>query len=204
MMKSRTTGGRADVTFVLDAAVGAKKASVCGDFNQWSGSSHAMVRADDGSLSLTISLETGRRYRFRYLLDGDRWENDWAADEYVPNDFGGDDSLLDLTTLAEEVPPVTPAPPPASRRDAPAKNAPASTPVAKRAAPRKAVAKKAAPTDAPAESAAADTPVAAKAAPKEVAAKMSAPKNTMAKKAAGKKVGGRKTTDVAVAKRPRD
>lgn len=29
-------------------------------------------------------------------LDGQRWQNDWAADSYVPNEHGGDDSQLDL------------------------------------------------------------------------------------------------------------
>jgi len=50
----------------------------------------------DGSFTLTISLKPGRRYRFRYLLDGERWENDWAADAYVSNPFGSDDSVVEV------------------------------------------------------------------------------------------------------------
>ena len=53
---------------------------------------------------MTVDLEAGQAYRFRYLLDGQRWDNDWAADAYQPNDFGGDDSVVDLTALAEAVP----------------------------------------------------------------------------------------------------
>ena len=53
---------------------------------------------------MTVGLDAGRAYRFRYLLDGQRWDNDWAADVYLPNDFGGDDSVVDLTALAEAVP----------------------------------------------------------------------------------------------------
>jgi hypothetical protein len=53
---------------------------------------------------VTVDLAAGRAYRFRYLLDGQRWDNDWAADAYVPNSFGGDDSVVDLTALAEVVP----------------------------------------------------------------------------------------------------
>ena len=53
---------------------------------------------------MTVGLDAGQAYRFRYLLDGQRWENDWAADAYQPNDFGGDDSVVDLTALAEAVP----------------------------------------------------------------------------------------------------
>jgi len=51
----------------------------------------------DGGHALTMRLTTGRRYRFRYLLDDDRWQNDWQADDYVPNEYGGDDSVIDLT-----------------------------------------------------------------------------------------------------------
>jgi hypothetical protein len=32
-----------------------------------------------------------------YLVDGERRQNDWAADSYAPNEYGGDDSVLDLT-----------------------------------------------------------------------------------------------------------
>jgi len=28
------------------------------------------------------------------LIDDERWENDWAADDYVPNGFGGDNSVV--------------------------------------------------------------------------------------------------------------
>jgi 1,4-alpha-glucan branching enzyme len=53
-----------------------------------------MKRRKDGSFTLTLSLQAGREYRYRYLLDGERWENDWAADGYTPNPFGSDDSLV--------------------------------------------------------------------------------------------------------------
>ena len=42
----------------------------------------------------------GRRYRFRYLVDGERWQNDWQAHDYEPNEFGGDDSVVDVTRVA--------------------------------------------------------------------------------------------------------
>jgi hypothetical protein len=41
-----------------------------------------------------IWVETGREYRFRYLLDGTQWTNDPVADGYAPNPYGGEDSLL--------------------------------------------------------------------------------------------------------------
>jgi hypothetical protein len=39
-------------------------------------------------------VEAGRQYRFRYLIDGERWENDHAADGYAPNPFGSEDAVL--------------------------------------------------------------------------------------------------------------
>jgi hypothetical protein len=85
---------------------------------------------------VTVDLDAGRAYRFRYLLDGQRWDNDWAADAYVRNDFGGDDSVVDLTALAEEVPPAArrvPAKKEAAKKAAPAQTGQKAAPAAKRA-----------------------------------------------------------------------
>ena len=82
------------VTFELPAAVKAQTARVCGEFNDWSTNSDPMKRRKDGSFAVTLSLQAGREYRYRYLLDGERWENDWAADGYTPNAFGSEDSLV--------------------------------------------------------------------------------------------------------------
>ena len=72
-------------------------ACLCGDFNDWDDADHPMERSADGGFALTLELETGRLYHFRYLLDEVRWENDWAADRYEPNTFGSEDSVVDLT-----------------------------------------------------------------------------------------------------------
>ena len=69
-----------------------------GDFNDWSPGAHPMSGGPEG-WSCTLTLAVGRRYRFRYLLDDGRWENDWEADDYVDNDHGGQDSVVDLTTI---------------------------------------------------------------------------------------------------------
>jgi len=112
MIKSREARGRASVTFTLDPRAGAQTAAVCGEWNDWSPGAGVMCRDTEGGFSLTVDLEAGRTYRFRYLLDGQRWENDWAADAYLANSFGGDDSVVDLTALAEAVPPARRKAPP--------------------------------------------------------------------------------------------
>lgn len=104
MIKSRGPRGRVSVTFTIDPGVGAQSAAVCGEWNDWSADADVMRRDAEGGFSTTVDLEAGRAYRFRYLLDGKRWDNDWAADAYLPNGFSGDDSVVDLTALGEAVP----------------------------------------------------------------------------------------------------
>src|SRR4051794_3797275 len=158
MIKRAGVGnGLVEVTFEVDAAVQAERANLCGEFNDWSQTADEMEREADGGFTLTKNLDGGRSYRFRYLLDGERWENDWAADTYVPNEFGGDDSLVDLSGIDGSPPPV-----------------------------KKAAAKKAT-TDKKASAAAAPAPAKkAASAPKKAAEKAPAAKKTPAKKSAKK------------------
>ena len=95
MKKAYTKTGRlCRVTFELPPEVQAKSATLCGEFNSWDLKSHPMKKLKTGGFSLTVSLEPGRQYRFRYLLDGARWENDWSADAYLPNTMGSEDSIV--------------------------------------------------------------------------------------------------------------
>lgn len=85
-----------EVTFELPPEVQAQTAQICGEFNGWDQEANPMERQDDGSFTLTLELSSGRSYQFRYLLDETHWENDWAADTYVPNLFGGEDSVVEV------------------------------------------------------------------------------------------------------------
>jgi 1,4-alpha-glucan branching enzyme len=78
------------VTFHLphSAVDGAKTAFLVGEFNDWAMHTLPMKRQKDGSFKLTIDLPKGKEYQFRYLLDDDRWENDWSADNYCYSEFG--------------------------------------------------------------------------------------------------------------------
>lgn len=75
-------------TFRLPASVGAEAVWLVGDFNGWSSDACLMRRAGDW-FTITIDLERGQVYRYRYLLDGVRWD----ADEYAPNEYGTEDSV---------------------------------------------------------------------------------------------------------------
>jgi hypothetical protein len=128
--------GRFDVTFDLPAELDIEQAAVAGEFNDWSETADRMETDADGRWSTTVSLEPGRSYRFRYHLGDDRWENDWNADGYVDNDFGGSDSVV--TT------PDEPSEPPPAKAGAPKKAAAEKTAAKKAGGVKKSPAKKAA------------------------------------------------------------
>jgi len=85
-----------NITFRLpkEAATGARVVAIAGDFNNWNVADTEMTKLKNGDFKLTLKLPRNREYRFRYLIDNTRWENDWHADRYVPNSFGSDDSLV--------------------------------------------------------------------------------------------------------------
>jgi len=94
----RNQGSVCNVTFVLpkDAALEAGSVCVLGEFNNWSPDAHPLVKREDGDFVVTLELEAGRAYRFRYVIDGWKYENDWFADRYEPNPYGGEDSVVDV------------------------------------------------------------------------------------------------------------
>jgi len=91
-------GSVCSVTFVLPKAAAPDASSVCilGEFNNWSADAHPLARREEGDFVITLELEAGRAYRFRYVIDGWKFENDWFADRYEPNPYGGEDSVVDV------------------------------------------------------------------------------------------------------------
>lgn len=85
-----------NVTFAIPASGTDERVSVVGDFNNWDPVATPLAKRGE-TLRASVSLDIGRRYAFRYLADGGRWFNDDEADDYQGNDFGGSDSVLDLT-----------------------------------------------------------------------------------------------------------
>jgi hypothetical protein len=93
-VKPAAKASTVDVTFTLPAEVQASTVALCGEFNQWSAGDLRLQRGSDGCWRATVALEPGHSYRYRYLLDSERWEDAWQADRYVPNSFGGEDSVI--------------------------------------------------------------------------------------------------------------
>jgi len=91
-----TAKGRVcDVTFTLPATVNAETAHLLGEFNDWDPTINPMKKLKDHSFLVKVTIPHGL-FRFRYLLDGERWENDWEADGYAPNEYGSEDSVLEI------------------------------------------------------------------------------------------------------------
>ena len=88
--------GKCKVTFSVseEAAHGAETVTIAGDFNSWSSTDTPLKKNKDGSFSVSLTLEVGKEYQFRYLLDGKHWENDWEADKYIPAPFSHTDNSV--------------------------------------------------------------------------------------------------------------
>jgi 1,4-alpha-glucan branching enzyme len=95
MLTKRKMGrGKVRVTFAMPPLEGVTALHLVGDFNNWSVSEHPLQQDKDGGWSVSLTLDAGRDYQFRYFANGAEWHNDWAADRYVPNEFGTDNSLV--------------------------------------------------------------------------------------------------------------
>ena len=133
---SKSTG-ICKVTFSLSTEqVGEKRdVRVLADFNDWSWINGVQLKKGKGKYTGSVELPaTNAHYQFRYLVDGNQWMNDPAAESYQPNVHGTTNCIFETESI--------PTPAPKAKKAAPAKKA-----VAKKAAPKKekVTAKKAAP-----------------------------------------------------------
>ncbi len=90
------SGTKCRVTFRLlrETAKDSEVVCVVGDFNDWDIAGSRMTRLKNGDFVITMELDSRRQYKYKYLIDGFRWENDWYADRYERNDRGSKDSVV--------------------------------------------------------------------------------------------------------------
>ena len=83
------------VTFELPSSVWAERVNLVGDFNDWDTVKDEMRQSrNNGNWRISLVLPKGRAYQFRYLVNGQDWQNDWHADKYALNKFGTDNSVV--------------------------------------------------------------------------------------------------------------
>ena len=92
-VKSKSTC-KVKFTAPPEIAQQAKAIYLAGDFNNWEYQDTQLKRQKNGTYATTLELPAGSEYQFRYVIDGERWENDYAADKYVPNHCGADNSVV--------------------------------------------------------------------------------------------------------------
>jgi 1,4-alpha-glucan branching enzyme len=66
------------------------------DFNDWSFVDSPLVKLKNGDYKIVVELDAGKKYEFRYLINGEKWYNEWEADEYIMGDFGKDNCVIEL------------------------------------------------------------------------------------------------------------
>jgi 1,4-alpha-glucan branching enzyme len=86
------TKDECEVTFELEAAE-ADSVALVSEANGWK-PVKMKKRRKDGIYYAKVRLPNESQYQFRYLVDGQSWVNDSAADTYVANEFGGENSVV--------------------------------------------------------------------------------------------------------------
>ena len=100
--KRKLSNGKVRVTFTTPALEGVGQLYLVGEFNEWNETATPMEHLEDGSWSVALTLENNREYQYRYLANGNTWFNDREADSYTRNNFGSDNSVVNL--IEEEKP----------------------------------------------------------------------------------------------------
>ena len=74
--------------------------SVAGSFNQWKPEAKTLHASGGGRWFKDTALLPGN-YEYRFVVDG-QWMADPMAKESIPNDFGGRNSVLKVTSPEED------------------------------------------------------------------------------------------------------
>jgi 1,4-alpha-glucan branching enzyme len=91
------------VTFQFPGSLWLNSVHLVGDFNQWNQHNLSMGRRlHNPGWQITLDLERGKAYQFRYLVNGTTWCNDADADRYVPNPFGSYNCVVETRPAAFE------------------------------------------------------------------------------------------------------
>lgn len=99
MLKKRyfKTKDECEVTFEVPGDEANQVDLVC-ELNDWEPIPLKQVKG--GPFRTRVRFPKNSRHEFRYRVDGERWVNDDAADAYVTNEFGSDNSVLEIKAEA--------------------------------------------------------------------------------------------------------
>jgi 1,4-alpha-glucan branching enzyme len=100
MLTKRKLKNKVRVIFTLPAHAGDESVRLVGDFNNWDQTAMPMARNKDGDWEVKLDLEPDQEFQFRYLVNGRVWRNDPAADGFVRNPFGSENSLVSTKVVS--------------------------------------------------------------------------------------------------------
>lgn len=55
-----------------------------------------MTPLKDGRFKAAVDLAKDSNYHIRYLINDIEWRNNWDTDQYIPNPFSGDNSVIEV------------------------------------------------------------------------------------------------------------
>lgn len=89
----RVNSDRLEFTYHDDAA---KSVALAGDFNEWITTATPYEKNDDGVWRAQIELLPPGRYRYKLVVNGERWIEDPANTMKEPDEYGGLNSILHI------------------------------------------------------------------------------------------------------------
>lgn len=100
MLKKKDVKKTAETEVTFDFfQKGIQSVSLVADFNEWQ-PVIMKYHKKHKTFRTTVRLPKDQTFHFRYLLDETVWENDHQADDYAPNSFGTDNSVVDTKQVA--------------------------------------------------------------------------------------------------------
>ncbi|WP_371188650.1 isoamylase early set domain-containing protein [Thalassotalea maritima] len=86
------TKDEAEITFDFSRD-DVESAALVGEFNDWQPINMKYVKSAK-VFRAKVRLPKDQQFEFRYLLNGDEWENDYKADNYLANEYGSENSVV--------------------------------------------------------------------------------------------------------------
>jgi 1,4-alpha-glucan branching enzyme len=100
MLNKKFLKTKCKVEFVYPHQGDVESVHLAGDFNAWTPEATPMEKKSK-TFKVTLDLDLGREYEFRYFVNGSEWQNDDDADDYYHNQFGGQNSVVKTYPPAE-------------------------------------------------------------------------------------------------------
>ena len=86
-----------EVTF--EHQVEAQEVALVAESNDWQ-PIEMKKRRKDGVFYTKLRLPNDSQFQYRYLLNNQSWSNDTAADAYIPNEYGSENSVVNTSKVS--------------------------------------------------------------------------------------------------------